>query len=201
MDIIGSLQPLPDVICLQEVTPSSLPFFLQSSWLRRNGYFISDPDGRTLNSYGVVMFVSNSLPLESFKMVSLPSEMDRSGLVATFFNPEQKPDTLFEICTVHLESLGTAPYRKKQLEMLVKELQPSPSAFILGDFNFGSRHSFAHLQQVRKIRDSGSNPTLRLKDFPVPEGFVPENNVLMEVAPDFVDTWAALHPDEEGPST
>jgi endonuclease/exonuclease/phosphatase family metal-dependent hydrolase len=44
----------PDVICLQEVTPVIMSLLLSQEWTR--SYFVTDPEGKQLNSYGTYSF-------------------------------------------------------------------------------------------------------------------------------------------------
>jgi len=114
------------VECLQEVTPKFVKEFLvKDKWITSN-YKVSDSDGSTVQPYGVVLLSKHAF--DKLYFVKLPTYMDRSLLVAEYTINSVK----FGVATVHLESLGTAPIRKQQLEIISKHMQrwPTPGEFI-----------------------------------------------------------------------
>jgi len=76
--------------------------------------------------------------------------------------------------TVHLESLANHPTREAQLAMSTEILRRYSDGLLLGDFNFDSERNFKPPHQPL------------------------ENEALARLAPDFVDLWPALRPEERG---
>jgi len=63
----------PDLIAFQEVTPELLKMLLSQKWLRE--YFITDNEGRTLDSYGNVIF--SKIKFYELSITLLESRMGR----------------------------------------------------------------------------------------------------------------------------
>ena len=74
-----------DVIALQEVTPRFHKLLLEKEWVRET-YAVSDRDGSSLGSYGVMFLVRQNEPdkvfVNSFSKHELDTMMDRDLLVA-----------------------------------------------------------------------------------------------------------------------
>lgn len=120
----------PDFIGLQEVTPSSLPSFLEHPWIRKY-YYASDIDGSTLGDYGVLLL--SRLPPAATKLVYLPSLMDRDLLLME----TRVNGVTLHVGTVHLESRkSSANMRGHQLRTIFKTLRDVANVVIMGDFNF-----------------------------------------------------------------
>jgi tyrosyl-DNA phosphodiesterase 2 len=123
----------PDFFALQEVTRKSLSLFLQNDWIRQH-YFVSDINASTfspLHGYGVVLF--SRLPVQKFRLMSLPSMMGRRFLVAEVL----VNDTVFHVGTVHLESQKMSEtVRGHQLKAIFENLDSVSNAIVMGDFNF-----------------------------------------------------------------
>jgi len=113
-----------DFICLQEVTE---PFFiklLSSDWVREK-YYVSKVK---VSRYFTVIL--SKIPCQ-FYYVDFITGMGRYLLYATFEVNGQSA----AVATVHLESLSNQEFRKDQLAVKFRELEPYPIAFIMGDFN------------------------------------------------------------------
>mmetsp|Transcript_42939 Transcript_42939/g.66892 ORF Transcript_42939/g.66892 Transcript_42939/m.66892 type:complete len:463 (+) Transcript_42939:22-1410(+) len=141
-----------DVICLQEVTPVFLTWLRDESWVREH-YFLSDSVGTTLKgsqlTYGVIMLWKRSIMLSSLSLYALPTNMNRSALVAVFPICSHE----LRVATVHLESLDNEVLRSQQLERIFqivhnatfstqmhvedeKEMATYGAAILAGDMNF-----------------------------------------------------------------
>lgn len=164
---------VPDVVCLQEVTPQSYNILRERL---EHAYTFSLPFKQR---YFVSMMVHRRhRPM--FDDVRMPSEMGRSLLVG-YIHLSSKADTVRSSCdlvvaTSHFESLSSRPLRRRQLEVAAALLRNFPGRWVLcGDFNFCSYQNF------RGVR---------------PDDL--ENAVLGEVLPPHVDAWAFLHPSPQG---
>lgn len=160
-----------DLVALQEVIPEYLAALLAAPFVRAN-YWLSDTRGTTLNNcYGVVL-LSKVRPF-SLKMHYLPSRMARCHVFGVFATTSA--DEPLAVGTVHLESLNSAPARRAQLELCVADLHTcAPASLLMGDFNIGAHRNYED------------------------DGLPLENNALAELAGEYVDGWAALHPTELG---
>lgn len=114
-----------DVIALQEVTPSLLAHLQDQDWLRDGYYFAEEV---SVAPYGVMLL--SRRPVQRFVEYHLPSRMGRTLVIAEF-------DEL-AVASVHLESLGYAETRRKQLELIFPFLDEYPHAVLMGDFNMCS---------------------------------------------------------------
>eukprot|EP00300_Choanocystis_sp_HF-7_P009216 c16322_g1_i2.p1 GENE.c16322_g1_i2~~c16322_g1_i2.p1 ORF type:complete len:321 (-),score=48.45 c16322_g1_i2:121-1041(-) len=166
-----------DFVCLQEVLPVFLRY-VQRSDIVRSRYSMSDvadakgerTASNTLGSYGVVILAKPTA--SALAMVQLPTRMGRSLLYGVY--PTADGSTL-AIGTVHLESLDSPRARREQFGICTALLDTlAPHSSLCGDFNFCSYRNF--------------------RKSVLPK----ENDMLAELAPDYVDTWAALRPDEKG---
>ena len=125
-----------DIICLQEVTPIFLALLRDQEWVR-DSFALSDSIGTTLRgsfAYGVIMLVRRTIAIDSFVLHSLPSEMNRAVLVASFPTTDGQG---LKVATVHLESLGNKSLREAQLAAIFSLLDEDNSgAVLLGDMNY-----------------------------------------------------------------
>eukprot|EP00927_Polykrikos_kofoidii_P038634 TRINITY_DN33048_c0_g1_i2.p1 TRINITY_DN33048_c0_g1~~TRINITY_DN33048_c0_g1_i2.p1 ORF type:complete len:472 (-),score=66.23 TRINITY_DN33048_c0_g1_i2:50-1465(-) len=107
-----------DIICLQEVTLAFLLWLREEKWVRE-GYILSDAVGTTLRgkklAYGVIMLIRQSVAVRSLYLFALPTQMNRSALVAVF--PLGGGQEL-RVATVHLESLNNDKTRASQLDRI-----------------------------------------------------------------------------------
>ncbi|MCG8420892.1 MAG: endonuclease/exonuclease/phosphatase family protein [Proteobacteria bacterium] len=119
----------PDVIAFQEVTRPFLALLRDLPWVQRE-YSISDPDGRTIERYGIVLL--SRRPLDGLTLHDMPSHMGRKLLVAHFAGS-------LAVATIHLESLRpSAPIRDLQFARCVEILDAFDHAMLMGDMNFCS---------------------------------------------------------------
>lgn len=114
------LRAEPDVICLQEVTPRVAAALRASSVLG----VLFDVSKNDVAPYGCLMLVRRELGAE-FSELELETDMGRTLLIAEL--QPQKTGHPFHwkagvVATVHLESLNTAPTRRRQLEQAAREL-------------------------------------------------------------------------------
>ena len=123
----------PDVIGLQEVTPSHLQRILSEDWVRRD-FQVSDTTGSTLEPHGVLLL--SRLPIASLALCHLPSRKDRKMVVGRL---ETVAGALC-IGTVHLESSPLSlSVRLEQLDRVLPSLHGANQAVLMGDFNFDPR--------------------------------------------------------------
>ncbi|KYQ92607.1 hypothetical protein DLAC_06601 [Tieghemostelium lacteum] len=143
----------PDIICLQEVTPTFLDYIKDQVWLR-NSYCISDNgDFDTVFPYGVLMLIKyKTVQILKFSISPLPGTNQSRKVLRAICKLNN--NTVISISTVHLESLDqNSDCRIKQLEFIQQQQQshenldtnaphqdeePYNHTFLLGDFNFGS---------------------------------------------------------------
>lgn len=130
-----------DVICIQEATPAFVKLLIQEPWIRRDGYFISDITGDSVDPYGNLMLTK--LPVMEFKMYQFPtSKMQRNVLVAdlpvgSFGESYSTFRGKLTVGTTHLESMtSNTAIRKDQLKFATHVLKKNPNTLITGDFNF-----------------------------------------------------------------
>ncbi|MEM9490317.1 MAG: endonuclease/exonuclease/phosphatase family protein, partial [Myxococcota bacterium] len=117
----------PDVIAFQEVTEPFLAQLIATPWVRE-GYVLSDIDGRSYHGYGV-MLLSRRRPTR-IALHSMPSRMGRALLVADFAGWPT-------VATIHLESLRPSRrYRDIQFARCVDLLAGAEHAVLVGDMNF-----------------------------------------------------------------
>lgn len=163
----------PDVICLQEVTGEFLWQAKKFSHFLLENYSFFDPfDGSTTEEeYGVLVLCKKHLD-PKFVIHKLDSEMGRRLEMAEITTGNER----FAVGSVHLESLGSQPTRKKQLEESYAELKQFKSSVLCGDFNFCSERNF-----------SGQGPL--------------DNHCLARTLPGFTDMWPQLHPPSGGESS
>lgn len=164
-----------DVICLQEVLPHVAEAIKSCKPLCE----LYDVSPNSISSYGVLMLVAVEHEAK-FSNLSLPGSMGRSLVVAECAD--------LVVATVHLESLNNVQIRREQLQIASKHLADTRRPAVLcGDFNFDSSQTWG---DWRKRRPFEPPP-------PIAPNLL-ENAVLAAVLPDFVDTWAAVHPNDPG---
>ncbi len=118
-----------DVIALQEVTPPLHEQIRETPWIQRS-YALSDPDGRTMERYGVLLLAR--VPVERFTLHDMPTRMGRKLLCAHLAGS-------LAVATIHLESLPpSAEYRDEQFKQCVSILDGFDHAVFMGDMNFCS---------------------------------------------------------------
>ncbi len=122
----------PDVIALQEVTPSFLSALLAEPWVR-DAYAVSRSklvDAR----YDVVML--SRLPVRHFICHELSTDMGRKLHALTFATTRGS----LIVAGVHMESMKErTPMRLKQIQECTPILSRADSAIWLGDFNAAPR--------------------------------------------------------------
>jgi tyrosyl-DNA phosphodiesterase 2 len=123
------------VILLQEVCPSSVETILQNEWVRQNFAVVGQDPPRTLQAgiprlarYFTMAMIPKFLRAKGAFRLPLPSEMGRDALfVDLMLQPtvESKgAETVFRLCTTHLESLGPGTFlRARQLKLIAKKLR------------------------------------------------------------------------------
>jgi len=120
----------PDIIAFQEVTTDLLKMILSERWLKQ--YYISDCDGKTLETYGNVIF--SKIKFNELSITPLDSRMRRKALLSNLLIKGSDPLTFG---TFHLEShLEDAPYRARQLDTFRELTTHCPSVVLVGDTNF-----------------------------------------------------------------
>lgn len=158
----------PAVVALQEVTPAFLGALLREEWATQRyafsstdtseGDWLVNTDEGGVCPYGCVLLVDKSLH-PTFRVVPLVSDMERSLIVAHLLLPG---GAVLSVSTVHLESQGTQPTRRRQLRTIARELaatpvvataaaaagvgggpRTAPPAILVGDFNFDSRRNWS----------------------------------------------------------
>lgn len=122
----------------------------------------------------------------TFEEMDLPGRMGRSLLVTKVpFQTEKGQNKFILIGNVHLESLDNEPLRRRQLivssEYLSQEEQYAP--MLVGDFNFDSMQTWGDWKRPLSEHRSASEL---------------ENNVLIEVIPQWLDAWPHLKGVDEG---
>ncbi|GAM18530.1 hypothetical protein SAMD00019534_017050 [Acytostelium subglobosum LB1] len=139
-------QRMPDVVCLQEVTPMFLDYLKEQRWVKEH-YLMSDcGHSDTVFPYGVVILSRRDnvkFHLHSFTIYPLPTRQNRKLLTALF---QLDSGALMSVSTVHLESLNSnSDMRIKQLQTIERITQERRQAnqlecdsFLVGDLNFGA---------------------------------------------------------------
>lgn len=178
-----------DIICLQEVTAPFVRGLIEQEWVCRK-YTVVDINPKFVGSYGsYILWMSGSLPEVSLSLYPLPTTMDRNALIASFCVNNET----FACCTVHLESLGTAPIRLSQIQIISQILKPSQNAVILGDFNFDSDINYDQLLIKRKAKN---DPQYNEKEYIIPpSSTILENCGLCKHLSDYDDAWVYLKND------
>ena len=183
-----------EFVCLQEVTPFVHDLFLSHAVLC-DKYHLSP---FTCDNYGVLMLVRKSLGEVCFTEYELPTEMDRTLLVAVV--------GAVVVATVHLESLSFPGMRRRQLVAAEEILRPYKHAVLAGDFNFDATRNFKPARKKRMFsgegyggnnlegEDGGGEGSRRGDENREPL----ENQALHDILPAYTDVWTVLHPDDVG---
>lgn len=126
----------PDVICLQEVLASVVPWFIQLlADLYTPIIFELLPIGR---HYGELIFVKKEIQQISFECVPLPSKMGRALQHAEF----KKGSEIFHVVTFHLESMNCSKVRRTQLELMWTRFSSLPNVIYCGDTNMTAKEKY-----------------------------------------------------------
>jgi len=129
----------PDIIAFQEVTSDLLKMILSERWLRQ--YFLTDWDGRTLDTYGNVIF--SKVKFHEISVTQLESRMGRKALLTNLLIKGSPP---FIFGTFHLEShLEDINHRALQLRKFRELTEHCPSVVLIGDTNFTSENESKEL--------------------------------------------------------
>lgn len=119
----------PDIIALEEVTPSFLTALLAESWVRAH-YATSRVKLLESVRYEVVML--SRLPVARFTAHTLTSDMDRKLHALTI--PTTRGSLL--VAGIHMESMkDRTPTRLTQIDECIPILSRADCALWLGDFN------------------------------------------------------------------
>jgi endonuclease/exonuclease/phosphatase family metal-dependent hydrolase len=117
----------PDVIVLQEVTPTALEIFLEQPWIR-DEYLSASAVGDGTGNYG--MLTLSRVPIARATYSQLPTRQTRGFLETTLALDGQI------VCCVHLDSgKSSARLRGWQLRRIFRALRTAENAVVLGDFN------------------------------------------------------------------
>ncbi|CAM2010214.1 endonuclease/exonuclease/phosphatase family protein [Acanthopleuribacter pedis] len=131
IDVLATLSP--DFVALQEMTVPVLRQLAGDS--RLADYWFSDRDGRTFDSYGVVLLARRAPDV--FSIHPFTSAMNRSLVEGVW----SLPGGDLQVGAVHLESKQVMrDYRLRQLRELEKPMNRGDWSLLMGDFNFC--HSF-----------------------------------------------------------
>ncbi len=121
----------PDIICLQECTPTFLALLKNTDALRGYTIYPKDQSGSYFN------LILSKRPATAAGVLRLPTRMGRS---APFIEVDIQ-GTLTRFYCIHLESLdeaGSVRLRSAQLSALVEHMRNKP-AILVGDFNFSAQ--------------------------------------------------------------
>eukprot|EP01125_Pyxidicula_operculata_P010589 TRINITY_DN3485_c0_g1_i1.p1 TRINITY_DN3485_c0_g1~~TRINITY_DN3485_c0_g1_i1.p1 ORF type:complete len:262 (+),score=64.78 TRINITY_DN3485_c0_g1_i1:373-1158(+) len=138
-----------DIIALQEVKQHMLKdHFLTQEWLRKS-YYVSDAQGTTFTTYGVVIF--SKLPMVELGLHKLPSDMGRRLLLATF----KVGDSILSVGTTHLESHAhNSDRRAEQMKHIYdNHIYKSDNFILIGDMNT-EKHEDSMIQSFPDLIDS-----------------------------------------------
>lgn len=152
-----------DVICLQEVTSSSMDIINKYEFIREN-YICTDIECTTMQGYGVVLFISKQIINDSsfvnIYFRNLPSSFCRRVVFCDLhYTQDNGKDKILRISSVHLESSkGAHKIRADQLKIIfsmiknekdvrlydvvkandnvIKSSNSNIQSFFVGDFNF-----------------------------------------------------------------
>jgi len=184
-----------DIICLQEVVPDFLEKLKKETWVQDSYYLSTVHIEGSPTAY--VCIILTTIQPKCIRHWQLPTVMGRDCLEAEFVLNGQK----FSFATTHLESLNNPQKRKEQLIHISQYLQISPSAALLGDFNFDSEQNYCHLEIKRDAIRRGVPVENVETSFPTPKNEPIENDILKTLFSDFDDVWAdcgLVSPNEKG---
>ncbi|KAL6049752.1 Endo/exonuclease/phosphatase domain-containing protein [Balamuthia mandrillaris] len=137
-ELISSLQP--EFVALQEVNPHINELLLSQPWTHE--YYVSDPLGKELNGYGVMLL--SKLPFHELIVQDFPTRLGRRALLGTVLLPSssslQAPtQRALVLGTFHLESYKPdVEWRRQQVGMLHDLTKDCPRVLLCGDTNFAS---------------------------------------------------------------
>ncbi|KAL8468998.1 hypothetical protein ACS0TY_031992 [Phlomoides rotata] len=133
----------PDVICLQEVTPTSYEIFQQSGWWKGYRCSIANQGDFTAGYFCIQL---SKLPVKSYS--SRPFHNSIMGRELCVAEVEIQPDTIIVVATSHLESPCPGPptwdqmlskERVVQANEAVKFLEKNQNAIFCGDMNWDDK--------------------------------------------------------------
>jgi endonuclease/exonuclease/phosphatase family metal-dependent hydrolase len=119
----------PDVVALQELTPSALEIFAAQPWVREE-YLIASAVSEGTGNYGMLML--SRVPIIRATYSQLPTRQSRGFLEAELAvnNARQV------VCCLHLDSgKSSARLRGWQLRRIFRAQRSAEDAVLLGDFN------------------------------------------------------------------
>jgi len=141
----------PDIVCLQECTPTFLALLKDAGSLRDYTIY---PEGQTGAYFNLIL---SKRPTAAAGVLRLPSRMGRS---APFIDVDIQ-GTLTRLYCIHLESLegeGSVRMRSAQLLVLVEHMQKKP-AILVGDFNFSADAEVTDLIPAKGEWEMADEPT------------------------------------------
>jgi tyrosyl-DNA phosphodiesterase 2 len=119
----------PDVVALQEVTPTALDIFLGRPWVR-DDYLHASVVGGDTDNYGMLML--SRIPMSRVTYTRLPTRQSRGFLSAEL----EVAGGRQVVCCVHLDSgKSSARLRGWQLRRVFRSVKSAKDAVVLGDFN------------------------------------------------------------------
>lgn len=152
--LIGQILTLdPDVICLQEVTPSIRKMIRTDDRVNAKYAWLDDDFG----AYGVV--IMTKLKSIGQVKVELTTQMNRNFLYVVL------PGAIL-VGTVHLESLNNEQLRRIQLREILPHMQKFTTSILIGDFNMKANevmpeHTNFTLFKDCLTYDSSTNPMVK----------------------------------------
>jgi len=141
MAAIGRIveQKSPDVVCLQEVTPTINLLLLAQSWT--HAYYVSDPEGKELVGYGVMIL--SKYRFHELMLRQFPTKLGRKALLGTLL-VKDSPQVV--IATFHLESYPEdVLIRQDQMKLLAELTADMSHVIICGDTNIAYENEDKHL--------------------------------------------------------
>lgn len=141
---IGELPKRPDIICYQEYPEDQLS---ESDSLRTLGYSYEFARGLVKHerAYGeLTAYKEDKYKLKVSKVIDLGvSELEKrvfghSGQRSALVTSLEVNGQEFIIANLHLLWLAVHERRKKQIGMVIKEIEDDKPALIIGDFNYSS---------------------------------------------------------------
>jgi endonuclease/exonuclease/phosphatase family metal-dependent hydrolase len=119
----------PDVICLQEVRKDLVPWFIESlSEQYQPVIFDLQPVHR---KYGELLFTKHNIEALLFECIPLPSKMER----ALQYVKIRKDTEIWNVITLHLESLNCSRVRQQQLKIIWENYSDLSHTIFCGDTN------------------------------------------------------------------
>jgi endonuclease/exonuclease/phosphatase family metal-dependent hydrolase len=165
------LSVAPDVVCLQEVKPGAAEA-IRACTAVCAVYDVSPFD---VGLYGNLTLIRKDMSA-TFVETAFPSDMGRTLLLGEC---HARCEGML-IANVHLESLAAEHIRREQLKVTADALAGHEHVLICGDFNFDATRTFGDW-----ARETPERTPLTI-----------ENRVLVDVLPDFADSWPVVRDDE-----